>query len=335
MDSMGPQWFMKSWKLFIVKVKIVNEKEWKSFVERTKGSTFFHTYDWYKIWEDYAGYKSMAYLFHFDSGHKVLLPLASKKILKGLMASYQSSLAGTYGGFITDDVLKEEEARFLVKWLRSFNSISITFNPFSNLNEILPFQSKDFTQTILLTESWNTLIGRMKNAQIVRKVNIARRNQLSLKKIKSEEVELYHKIYLSRRENWDNPTNFYQLPIFELLYKSDQVDFWGVYSREGSLICAGPFVRHNDHVSSWLAVALTEYLRLKPYEFLYYNLILHYKKLGLKWFDFNPSGGHLGVVRFKKGFGATENKVMMFNQYSILASFLLKTSNVIRRVRVR
>ncbi len=304
-----------------MKVKIVDEQDWRTFVDNCECATFFHTCDWYQVWNRYQGYEYRAYLFEFDTGHKALLPLASRRVFRGVFRRYLSSPAGTYGGFLTDDSLTELETVLLSKWVRKFGTVDLTFNPFSPISKFLPITSRDFTQSIFLRDNWIIIEKKMKPAQILRKVKIAERNQLRVRKLKGKEVLEYHKIYRSRRSNWQDPSNDYSESIFENLFQLKGVDFWGVFLKDDLMIGGGPFVKHNNHVTSWLAVALTEYLPLMPYALLYYRLIKFYRSEGLTWFDFNPSGGHEGVVRFKAGFGTIKKPVLNYNYQSKMMKF--------------
>lgn len=316
-----------------MKVKIVDEQDWRTFVDNCECATFFHTCDWYQVWNRYQGYEYRAYLFEFDTGHKVLLPLASRRVFRGIFKGYFSSPAGTYGGFLTDDPLADQEIFVLSKWVKRFHRLDLAYNPFSSISWILPTSRKDFTQVILLTEDWPSIERKMKKGNITRKVRMAERYHLILRKMEIDEIGLFYEIYLSRRSAWSKPTNEYDLTLFEYLFQLEKIDFWGVYLSEGTLIGGGIFVRHNGHISSWLPSILTKYLPMKPYEFLFYNLIKFYKEQRFQWFDFNPSGGHEGVVRFKAGFGAKKKYFSIFKHSSDTAKTLLKTYNILRRIR--
>lgn len=304
-----------------MKVKIVDEQDWRTFVDNCECATFFHTCDWYQVWNRYQGYEYRAYLFEFDTGHKVLLPLASRRVFRGVFRRYLSSPAGTYGGFLTDDSLTELEIILLSKWVKRFHRLDLTYNPFSSISWTLLAPMKDFTQVILLTEDWQSIERKMKKGNIARKVRMAERHHLVLRKMAIDEIVLYYEIYLSRRSAWRNPTNKYDLAIFTYLFQLEKVDFWGVYLSDGTFIGGGVFVQHNGHVSSWLPSILTKYLPMKPYEFLFYNLIKFYKEQIFQWFDFNPSGGHEGVVRFKAGFGTIKKPVLNYNYQSRMMKF--------------
>lgn len=304
-----------------MKVKIVDEQEWRTFVDNCECATFFHTFDWYQVWNRYQGYGYQAYLFEFDSGHQALLPVASRKIFRGVFKRYLSSPAGTYGGFLTDDSLTEQEIILLSRWVKRFHRLDLTYTPFSSISWILLAPMKDFTQVILLTEDWQSVERKMKKGNIARKVRMSERHHLVLRKMAIDEIGLFYKIYLSRRSAWRNPTNKYELALFKYLFQLEKVDFWGVYLSGGTLIGGGVFVQHNGHVSSWLPSILTKYLPMKPYEFLFYNLIKLYKEQRLQWFDFNPSGGHEGVVRFKAGFGTIKKPVFNYIYQSRMIRF--------------
>lgn len=300
-----------------MKVRLASAKEWCDFVDSNENATFFHTIDWYKIWHSYNGGTYKAVLFEFKSGSQVLLPLAFRKTHKGLFNKYLSSPAGTYGGFLAKNRLSNFERDELVNWIRRFHAIDITLTPFHGSNWKSYATTTDFTQMIDLSDSWESIESQMSKGHITRKVRMAERNQLEVKRLESREIPLFHEIYLSRRKAWKSPTNYYQLELFELVDRASNAEFWGIYLPTGGLIGGGIFLRHKKHVSSWLPVVLTKYLQLKPYELLFFRCLQYYHGERLEWFDFNPSGGHEGVVRFKAGFGARKVDVLNFSFRSL------------------
>lgn len=291
--------------------------EWQDFVENCPAATFFHTFDWYEIWKVYKGYDYQPIIIEFKSGSRVFLPLASFKILRGHLKRHVSSPAGTYGGFLFQKRLQEFEIQKLAHWIKGFDGINITFTPFHEADWGVSHLPSDFTQIIPLGQSWLRIEKQMKKGRILRKVRKAKSNYLEFRRIRAEEVVMFHKVYVSRRSDWEKPSNDYSLKLFELLHNVTDTDFWGIYLPDGTLIGGGIFLRQKWHVSSWLPVALTKYLSLKPYEFLFFNCIQYYHTKGLKWFDFNPSGGHEGVVRFKSGFGAVRKDVISWEHISV------------------
>ena len=60
---------------------------------------------------------------------------------------------------------------------------------------------------------------------------------------------------------------------------------------------------HNKHCVEWHASFLSDYFKYGIRNFLVHNLILDANAKCYKYYDFNPSGGHEGTMRFKESFG--------------------------------
>src|SRR4029079_1053277 len=58
------------------------------------------------------------------------------------------------------------------------------------------------------------------------------------------------------------------------------------------------------HVAYWHGAARERLLECRPVHLLIETALHDACERGMRWFDFNPSGGHRGVEAFKKGFGA-------------------------------
>ena len=296
------------------------DKEWDEIVQNNNSATFFHTRVWYEIIARNFGFNVETKLLEFARGVRVLLPLASSKIFKGLAQRYISSPLGTYGGFLSDSGLLEEEKEVHYKCLFSIKNLVLRENPYNELiSDFKGYTKEDFTQVIDLERPNNVLIAGMNKEQVPRKVRQAERCQLQLRKIGEECIGNYYEIYKNCRQRWGGATNNYALAFFKDLCGVKNCDFWGVFTADNELICGGLFLKNNRHVVSWLSIAATRALAMKPYEYLYFNLIFHYKEQGYKWFDFNPSGGHEGVVKFKAGFGAKKRNVREY-----VSRFILK-----------
>ena len=59
----------------------------------------------------------------------------------------------------------------------------------------------------------------------------------------------------------------------------------------------------NKHCVEWHASFLSDYFRYGVRNFLVHNIVLDANAKGYKYYDFNPSGGLEGGVRFKETFG--------------------------------
>jgi CelD/BcsL family acetyltransferase involved in cellulose biosynthesis len=85
---------------------------------------------------------------------------------------------------------------------------------------------------------------------------------------------------------------------------------------EDNIVAAGLiFTSSRFHAASWLTLADPGRLDLKPYEFLYYAMIMYYAREGYRYFDLNPSGGHEGVVKSKEKYGTVKLTSRLFRKY--------------------
>lgn len=287
------------------KISLASDKDWDNLLAKDSAATFFHSRDWYSLAEKHYNHKIVPRLVSFESGRRVLLPLSSHRHRGKLRKRFTSSPFGTYGSFLSDQVLAQDEINALWKLLSNFSSIVLRENPYSKLLNAYPdFTYMDFTHAISLTDPWEEIFARMNKKQIPRKVRQAEKNGLVLKRIGTEYVPSYHRIYKKCQSRWGRVTSNYSEEFFEDLMSLHGCDFWGVFNSNGDIIGGGPLLKCNYHVVSWLTLASPETFHQKPYEFAYFNLIRHYKEKGFRWFDFNPSGGHKGVAQFKENFGA-------------------------------
>jgi hypothetical protein len=65
-----------------------------------------------------------------------------------------------------------------------------------------------------------------------------------------------------------------------------------------------------------------ESTNFRPYEFAYHELLKHYADAGYKWFDFNPSAGLEGVVKFKEKFGTDKKYFLQIENQSTLSTLI-------------
>ena len=114
----------------------VNDSEWDSIWQGCEYSTYFHSREWAEIWNKYTNGKIQPkpFLITFSDGKKVLLPLSSQRILKGLARQYISSPAGTFGGWISQDELNINHGQLLVDYIcRKLGSLIWRLNPYDKI----------------------------------------------------------------------------------------------------------------------------------------------------------------------------------------------------------
>lgn len=297
-----------------MQVRKIDISEWREFVDNCPSATFFHTPDWYQVWQDHFGWTIEARCFIFKSGSTVLLPLCSRKRLKGLIKEYFSGPVGTYGGIITNTQLSKEELILLENYLNNFNSLQIRMNPLASILGALFFFEKDFTQMIALTKGWNSIFKHWsKGHSSAAKKGI--REGVEVRIADKSEWKEYYNLYQDSRKRWgEKASNNYSWNLFKILSQLNPTvcKLWLAF-KDKNIISGCLCFYYNQHVVYWHGASLESYFHLKPVHVLQYYIVQDAIKSGYKWYDFNPSGGHEGVIKFKRGFGA--NKIIA-NTYS-------------------
>lgn len=304
-----------------MQVRKIDKSEWWDFIKDCSSATFFHTPDWYQVWQDHFGWKIETRCIKFKSGKKALLPLCSRKRLKGLIKEYFSGPVGTYGGVvINDSLLSKKEITLLENYLREFNSLELRANPFASILGDTFFTQKDFTQIIQLSKGWDTIFKQWtKGHSSAAKKGI--REGVQVRIANKDEWKKYYDIYQKSRARWgEKATNNYGWELFKILSQlnPNTCKLW-LALKDKKIISGCLCFYYNKHVVYWHGASLADYFHLRPVHVLQHYIIQHAMKAGYNWYDFNPSGGHEGVVKFKAGFGVDR---IYSNGYNSKGTFL-------------
>lgn len=288
----------------------VDFNEWQEIVNKCKYSTFFHTPTWSKIFiETYPNMKIATKKFVLDDQTRVILPLISTRTGIGLFSSYFSNIAGVYGGIVSERKIEKKEINEIFTFLtsRKIARILIVGNPF--FDYILPEQFRvkvDFTHILKLGEDKEKLWANYKSSVRTR-IRKAIKNGAVYKESNNNinEWKKYYSIYMEALKRWGNKaTSHYPFSLFENMFKlrDPNIKLWFVIF-DGKVVGGCLTFYHNEHCVLWHSSFLSDYFKYGISNFLYHNIILDAKEKGYKYYDFNPSGGHKGVVEFKKTFG--------------------------------
>jgi hypothetical protein len=259
----------------------------------------------------------------FSDDVEIFLPFS--KDTRPTFPRLVSSPAGTYGGLLFDadtaDALEDGHAALLRKRFQRMN-IKIRENPFSFELGLADLEGSElgFTQAVDLTKSEDEIWTDLRQSGVMQKVRQAEEEGLVAERSENPAaIDDYWLIYQACQESWgEDASNDYGKDLFEAIEpQSPNVEFWTVKS-DGDIIGAGPiFLAEPFHADSWLTLAYPGELDSNPYDFLYEALIRNYKEAGFRHFDFNPSGGHEGVVQFKKKFSTERRSSASFSNRSL------------------
>ena len=327
----------------IESVTRTSEEEWDATWLRCGYSTYFHSREWANTWCRYSGgrIRPDPRTLIFSDGRRAVLPVSVRQSRRALPKRFLSSPAGTFGGWLATEQLGDVHGEHLFSYVRrELRNITLIQNPFDAIaarlftNHVLA--TSDFTQVIDYKVGLDVVFDTLRRNQILRKYRQGVRAGLELVRVTdAPSIQRYSEIYVACQSRWaDQATSEHRPELFQSLQiGSPNIDFWAVL-KDGEMIAGGPFLKAgNFHVVSWLTLADPAFRTLKPYEFLYYTLIEHYGRAGFRFFDFNPSGGHEGVVKFKESFGALALPANILSLNSASWRAVRKVTSVMRGMR--
>ncbi len=291
----------------------VDFEEWQRIADQCDYATFFHTPMWSKIFSDtFPNMEIAAKKFTFDDDTFVIFPMirmAQSSPLQPPMLI--SNAAYVYGGWICASQLSSEYGVKIVEWIKeNIKNLFWLTNPFDKSLVDLDLSSvgeiqEDFTQYIDLSIGYET-IWQQFSRTYRQEVNQAQRKGVTFRIAKSiEDWREYYEVYQDSIDRWGDKARFvYPLGLFENMFgfQSEKIKLYLALVDEKVVSGALVFL-HNQHVVGWHGATLKDYFSYHPWHLLMNQITKDACNNGYQWFDFNPSGGHKGVVKHKKGFG--------------------------------
>lgn len=290
-------------------IENIQQKLWDEILLNAKGSTYFHTYEWSKIIEQsFPNYSIAAEAFIFDDGVKAILPFMKSKHFLGIKKSYISMFPGVYGGLISNNNLTPERINQIYDHVvKKYPNLKIFGNPYiENYMPLLFHKDKTFTHILDLENGFEAI---WKNYPKSHRYNIrkAKKDGVYITLAKSiEDYREYYNIYKDSLKRWgDKATSRYEFSLFENIcnLRSNNIKLFLALVDE-TCVSGALLFYYGNHVVYWHGATLSSYLKIYPAKFLQNEIIKECCENGYKYYDFNPSGGHEGVVKFKDAFGA-------------------------------
>ena len=321
-------------QLTVDHIEWVDEKEWNHTANDCSWTTFYETPGWIQCQDVQNNLRSTGagLKICFNDSLELLFPISKKNVLKGFQSHFTGVPGGLYGGPLSKDKITADHLILSIEFIKKkYSNVDFRINPFlfqflnSNL-DISKINSQNFTQAIDLNQSFNNIDLALSSSNIDYDSRYANKHQIHIETAKPTDLKSFLGVYQKMITKWGKANIEYTPAFFELLISSENCDFWAFYKAD-IYIGGGIFLKQNYHVSSWLTIVQSDYLKYRPYEFIYQKLINHYKSAGFHWFDFNPSAGLDGVISFKKKFGTQKLIIPEIQQ----TSTFVEISNRLRR----
>jgi lipid II:glycine glycyltransferase (peptidoglycan interpeptide bridge formation enzyme) len=306
------------------KIKTINnvsKQFWDDVIARSDHATFFHTYTWAKIiTRTFPQYSISTKGFILEDGTRIVLPLLSARMgAKGFCRSYESMVPGVYGGIVSDGRQPEpEDSSLIFKKLTNINTVYVDIfgNPFSDCGVPSFYVKRPIFTQILRLEQDSEIIWSNYKYSVRKQIRKAERNKVQVHVAGNlNEYEKYFEIYENALKRWgDKATSRYRFDLFADIHRLNHPDIklWLV-SVAGKIVGGTLVFYCNTHAVEWHAAFRSDYFRLGIRNYLVDEIIKDACQKGYEIYDFSPSGGHEGVVRFKESFGAER---LDFSAYS-------------------
>ena len=288
-----------------------------------KDALFFHSPVWYQIWEKYAGMRCSPLIFATASGKEVFCPRAIGKAAKGLFKINYCSPGGTYGGLFSKHDLNAEDWQYIYRQQKKIlPNLEFRFSPFQIQKPSLAYFAKeDFTQVVNIESDFDIMLKKWKSSHL----SSARRALAAGVQVIETNVEsdwqAYFNCYQNSLQRWGKTaSNNFSYYFFELLQiaqreNEDKIKLF-LAKKDGKLLAGCVCFAHKQHLVYWHGAAYADHLNERPGHALQYSIIKFAFENGYSHYDMNPSGGHKGVVDFKKGFNTQILPANICNTYA-------------------
>jgi hypothetical protein len=297
-------------------------EQWKRIAASCDYATFFHTPQWADIFYRYTAkrLRPVPRKITFIDNTCAVIPLCRKEYFLDDFHLYESSPAGTFGGWISSGGLEMPHTRALVDYMLNLKNVAWRENPYDPFLKgvALPESIEEFTQTIDLTQSSDALraFTSRAHAKALRK---AQREGVTIQEAQSlSDWKEHFKAYESSLIRWKKAgtakkhSSPYTWDLFKIIFDINPScrKLWCARYK-GALAASVLCFYWNKHAVSWHGAALEEFFGVRPNNLLYQHMIDHARENGFRWFDCNTPGGLKGVIEFKDNLG-TQRKMSRF-----------------------
>jgi len=285
--------------------------EWDQFVSEHNEATFFHRYGWKKVIEKSFGHRCF-YLYATTNNKIVgILPLAEVKSL--LFGHSLSSLPfAVYGGVLANN--KEIQQALINYACNLATKIQVDYLELRNKNRQNPdwecktlyvhfkknLHNNDEENLKEIPRKQRAMVRKAIKGQLVCEKHIPSLQQENFK----HSLKDFYQLYSESVRNLGTPV--FSMKYFENLYKifSQDMDILTI-KKEGENIASVLSFYHKNEVLPYYGGGSYLARTYKGNDFMYWSLMQHVVKKGIKSFDYGRSKKNTGSYSFKKNWGFT------------------------------
>ncbi len=327
----------------IVDVTTASLSQWERVCTTCAYTTFFHTPMWAEIFSVYTNgrIKPSPIKITFNDHTSVIVPLSRKDYMGGAYKIYLSSPAGTFGGWLSSDLLSPVHTEALVDYMIKLGNITWRENPFDPLlNKVLiPGAHNDFTQVIDLSQSPECLRKAASRAHAKALRKAMREGVIVKEAVGFFEWQQHFASYERSIVRWENAGTIkknikpYSRDLFKIIfdrYHPHRRLWCALYKGElaASVLC----FYWKSHAVAWHGAANEAFFSVRPNNLLYQCMIKHARENGFQWFDCNTPGGLSGVIEFKDNLGAKRLSSRFLDKMTVTRTLLRNARQVVKHI---
>jgi hypothetical protein len=301
---------------------------WEKVARECEYATFFHTPTWARIIEkSLPCFRIGTKAYILEDGTNVILPL----MVRGLpyRKKYCSMVPGVYGGPIAGRKLTTSEVDLIFSDLcrLGVSRIDVTGNPMIDFSLSANYRCReDFTHILDLDKGFDGICKGFAGGNKGRARKAARMGVEVTVANSLEDYQEYYKVYQDSLRRWGKgATSSYSFELFRNIFeaKNSDIRLW-IASVKGRTVAGVLVLYCNNHAVYWHGSSLEEYFEYCASNLLHVEIIKDTCNKGYRYYDFNPSGGHEGVAKFKKSFGAEQRRILRWQWEPKLIRILKK-----------
>lgn len=306
--------------------KLKNEDIWWDIIHNCNYATFFHTPIWTKLaLRTFPDYKDATIFKKLGNKVRIIFPIVEVNSIGGNFRDQTSTFAGCYGDIIADGPVNHTEKVNIYDEILSSKTgrLRIIGNPFAeSINHIKGYQKNiNSTHILELTSDFKSVFtnfskGHRSSYKRGQRMGVTIRLADCI-----EDYKAYFMAYEDSLKRWGNKaTSIYPWNLFETCFYLSQVysqniKLW-IAEIDRKLIGGALVFYWGQYVVWWHGAAYADYFEYYPNNVLQTNILKDAVQNGYRFYDFNPSGGHIGVEKFKSRFGAVQTPVFQFKYES-------------------
>ena len=226
----------------------------------------------------------------------------------------ESNIPGVYGGLLFENESLNNFNNF-ENYIKN-NQSSIIYSPYIR-NKSVPSNGSIETSIIILDQK-NTLDKISKNHLASIKKAESFNLQFSMADSVND-INEYYSLYKQSLRRWGfSAMGFYPEIMFNELFKSkyygSDIRLWKILLNK-KMIAGCWTLKKGNKINYWHACYDDRYKKKNPAHYLVYQLMIYYKKFGVRYIDLGPSAGFANLKFFKMRFNSKNKTILTYKNF--------------------